>query len=68
MLPSGRYLKIKIMNNWGDKRFVGFSGIEIFDDQGINITKFMFISIQIYIKILSKKYKIEIDKLIKYKD
>jgi hypothetical protein len=32
MLPSGRYLKIKIMNNWGDKKLVGFSGIEIFDD------------------------------------
>ena len=44
MYPAGRYLKIKIINNWGDIKYVGFSAIEIFDDQGINITKFMYIS------------------------
>lgn len=33
-LPSGKLMKIKIIDNWGDKKFVGLNGIEMFSSSG----------------------------------
>ena len=33
-LPSGKLIKIKILNNWGDENFVALTGLEIFNSDG----------------------------------
>jgi len=36
-LPRGRVLEIEIETNWGDRHYVGLSGLELFDEKGLAI-------------------------------
>ncbi|CAD8060890.1 unnamed protein product [Paramecium sonneborni] len=46
ILPSGKYLKFNVLSNWGDKQQVGLNGIEVFDSQGGNITRYIKMPMQ----------------------
>ncbi|CAD8133437.1 unnamed protein product [Paramecium octaurelia] len=46
VLPSGKYLKFNVLSNWGDKQQVGLNGIEVFDSQGGNITRYIKMPMQ----------------------
>jgi hypothetical protein len=43
-LPRGRRLKLEILNNHGDMRYVGMGAIEIYDDGGVNISPGVVVS------------------------
>ena len=38
MFPSGSVLEIKIHTTWGDRHYVGLTGIELFSDTGSPVT------------------------------
>ena len=38
VLPRGRELKLEILSTWGDRHYVGLSGIDIFDKTGAILT------------------------------
>ncbi|CAD8052918.1 unnamed protein product [Paramecium sonneborni] len=46
ILPSGKHLKFNVLSNWGDKQQVGLNGIEVFDSQGGNITRYIKMPMQ----------------------
>ena len=33
-LPRGKHLRLNILSTWGDKHYVGLTGIEVFTDTG----------------------------------
>lgn len=33
-VPKGKRFHIEILSNWGDKHYVGLTGIELFNDKG----------------------------------
>ena len=34
ILPKGKELTVTILETWGDKNYVGLTGIEVFDQNG----------------------------------